>query len=334
MDITFNRINSPDWAFLDRLPDRTIFQTKPWLEFVSEAQKAEICVLEVRVDAQLLGYFTGLIIRKAGFRILGSPFPGWSTDYLGFNLMLDTDRTTLLAPLARFAFRELGCWHVELMDRRLTVDMVRSLGWRHRLFDNSEIDLSLSEDRIFANFKGSCRTSIRKAEKCGVTVEASTDPEFADDYYTQLVDVFAKQNLRPTYSVERVRLLIKHLMPTGHLLLVRARNAEGLCVATGIFPAFNRTMHFWGGASLRQHQILQPNEAILWFAMRYWKAHGISVCDMGGGGTYKAKYGGGPFVLPWCRISRNEWVANAREIAQQSYAWLRHTIGRGMHILK
>src|SRR5436189_3057502 len=94
-----------------------------------------------------------------------------------------------------------------------------------------------------------CRRCIRKAKKVGVTIEEADDPEFADDYYAQLRDVFAKQSLVPTYGVDRVQALIAHLHPTGRLLLLRARGPDGASIATGIFPAMNGSMYFWGGAS-------------------------------------------------------------------------------------
>jgi hypothetical protein len=327
MNISFEPLASVDWDRLDRFPDRTIFQTRPWLDFVAEAQKGTPLILEVRVENQPVGFFTGLIISRAGFKILGSPFPGWTTSYLGFNLIEGVDRSVLLEPLARFAFRELGCWHVELMDRHISPDQIDAIGWPHRLFRNTEIDISGTEDEILANMKGSCRTSIRKAERSGVKVEIATDDQFASDYYAQLLDVFAKQGLRPTFSIDRVRLLMKHLLPTGNLLLLRARNAEGVCVATGLYPAFRCTMYFWGGASLRQYQILQPNEPVQWFAMQYWKERGVLACDMGGGGDYKLKYGGKPLIIPWCRKSRYRWVEVLRGVAQNGHAALRRFIG-------
>ena len=109
-----------------------------------------------------------------------------------------------------------------------------------------------------------------------MTVEEASAAGFADEYYAQLQDVFAKQGLRPTYGVDRVRELIRCVHPTGRLLLVRALGPEGEPIASGIFPAMNRTAYFWGGASWRSHQILRPNEAIFWFAMRDWKARGMS----------------------------------------------------------
>jgi len=328
MNISFERVAAPDWDRLDQLPDRTIFQTKPWLDFVAETQGAEPCVLECRADNQIAAYFTGLIIRRMGLKILGAPFPGWTTQYLGFNLVEKVERSALLEPLAKYAFTTLGCKHLELMDRHLNKEQVASLGWKHRLLETMEIDMSVSEETMFANMKGSCRTSIRKAEKSGVVVEKAIDPAFADEFYTQTIDVFAKQDLRPTFGVGRVRLLIKHLLPTCKLLLVRARNAEGVSIATGIYPAFNGTMYFWGGASLREYQILQPNEAVHWFAMQYWKARGVVACDMGGGGAYKLKYGGKPLVVPWCRRSSNALVAFARDWAQQSHSLIRRMAGK------
>jgi lipid II:glycine glycyltransferase (peptidoglycan interpeptide bridge formation enzyme) len=142
-----------------------------------------------------------------------------------------------------------------------------------------------------------CRRSIRKAKKCGVVVYKHRTCNIADDYHTQLTDVFAKQQLIPTYGIERVRALIQRILPTGMLLLLRARDPEGHCIATGIFLIKNDRMYFWGGPSWRTYQHLHPNEPLMWAAMQYGKAHGARVLDLGGGaGHYKKKYGGYPIA--------------------------------------
>jgi len=51
--------------------------------------------------------------------------------------------------------------------------------------------------------------------KSGVTIEEAHDLAFADEYYEQLKEVFAKQGLVPTYTVERVRSLVKHVGPSA-----------------------------------------------------------------------------------------------------------------------
>lgn len=227
-----------------------------------------------------------------GVKILGSPFPGWTTMYMGFNLEPHVPRWMAVSALERFAFRDCGCLHFEVADRLLTTEDGERAGLRQHFYGSYETDLSDSEEEIFASMKGQCRTCIRKAAKSGVTVEeCSGDDSFAHDYYEQLKDVFAKQGLVPTYSLNRVRKLLEHVYPTGHLLLLRARDPDGSCIATGIYSGMNKFAQFWGNASFRTGQHFRPNEALNWYAMRYWRSRGAQYFDWGGDGQYKERYG-------------------------------------------
>ena len=327
-DFRYEIVESPPWEELDRLPDRTVFQTKAWIDFVALTQNASPVIARFHERDSTLGYFTGLIIRKWGLKILGSPFPGWTTSYMGFNLRPGVSRGAVLETLSHFAFKKLNCVHFELMDRHLTLEDSLAIGDDHRIFSGFEIDLSQSEDELFARFTSACRRCIRKAEKAGVTIQEAHDDLFADDYYAQLQDVFAKQSLVPTYPIERVRELIRQVHPTGRLLLLRARDQEERCIATGIFPAMNKTMYFWGGASWRQFQMSRPNELIQWYAMKYWKKQGTHRYDMGGGGDYKRKYGGYEIAVPWIRKSRYPFMSQMRNMAQYLYTYRQRLLGR------
>ncbi len=296
--------------------DHFIFQSGEWIRFIAESQKAIPVFAILKKDGETVGRFAGLIVRKLGVKILGAPFPGWTTAYMGINLMPGISRQEALKALKVFAFKELGCHHMEIMDRNITSADFMQADFRFRIVHGFEIDLSASEENLFSNMTSACRRCIRKAEKTGVVVEAVWDESFAELYYAQLQDVFRKQNLTPTYPIERVRLLIKHLLPSGNLLLVKASDPEGTCIATGIFPAANQTMYFWGGASWRRFQEYRPNEAVQWFAMRYWKARGITRYDMGGGGEYKRKYGGEEINIPWGRASGSPWIELFRNAAK------------------
>jgi hypothetical protein len=88
------------------------------------------------------------------------------------------------------------------------------------------------------------------------------------------------------------------------LLLLRARDKNGVCIATAIYPGMNQVAHMWGNASVRAELHQRPNEALHWRAMLHWKNRGARLFDWGGGGTYKEKYGVEPFTLPWFRKSR------------------------------
>jgi hypothetical protein len=314
--LSMHRVEYDQAPSLDAYGDHTVFQTNNWLNFVARAQDAEPVIAAIMDGPRPVGRFAGLIIKRYGLRILGSPAPGWTTAYMGFNLDPAYSRADALVALEEFAFRDLQCVHVEIMDRRIEASQLEQAGYTYRLGTGFEIDLTKSEDELFAAMTSACRRCIRKAEKVGVQVEQATDASFADDFYAQIQDVFAKQDLVPTYPKERVEILIDELLPTGNLLLVRARNSEGVCIGTGIFPALNDMMYFWGGASWRPYQILRPNEAVQWFAMRYWKARGISIYRMGGGGEYKRKYGGRDITAPWGRKSKYPILEHLRNSAQ------------------
>ncbi len=313
-------INSADCKRLDSFADRTVFQTREWINFVAEAQNAQPVLAELREQEQILGYFTGLIVTKFGMKVLGSSFPGWTTPYIGFNLNPGVSRSAALDALEKFAWSELKCLHLEVSDAYFSFDDGEGRGFKSESYSSYRTDLTRSEADLFNGMDSACRRCIRKSEKSGLKIEEAHDLAFADEYYEQLKDVFAKQSLVPTYSVERVRSLVRNVAPGGNILLIRARDPEGKCIATGIYPGFNEIAEFWGNASYRANQSLRPNEACHWYAMRYWKNRGISIFDWGGGGTYKEKYGCTPYSVPWFTKSRYPIVGKMRDEARNMFA--------------
>ena len=321
-------LRTADWQALDSFGDRTIFQTREWLQFLSETQNGTPIVAELREAGKLLGYFSGLMVTKFGVRILGSSFPGWTTPYIGFNLLPDVPRAAALAAAEKMAWDDLKCLHMEVSDPYFEIEDGQEFGFTRRFFTSYRTDLRKSEDELFNGMDSACRRCIRKAEKSGVVIEESHDAGFADEYFEQLKEVFAKQDLVPTYDVNRVRALVKHLEPTGRLLLLRARDPEGKCIASGIFPGFNKIAEFWGNASLPSGQILRPNEAIHWYVMRYWKKRGIEVYDWGGEGTYKEKYGCQVHRVPWFTKSRYQFISKLRDEANRMFSIRQRVLGR------
>jgi len=318
----FHRIDikSADWKRLDAFTDRTVFQTREWLQFVAESQRAQPVLAELREKNDVLGYFTGLTVSKFGMKVLGSSFPGWTTPYIGFNLNPGVSRALALAALEKFAWDDLKCLHLEVSDPNFSAGDGEAAAFKLEYYASYRTDLSRSEEELFNAMESACRRCIRKAEKSGLKIEEAHDLAFADEYFEQLKDVFAKQSLVPTYSVERVRSLVRHLEPSGNILLLRARDPEGKCIATGIYPGFNQIAEFWGNASFRAYQGLRPNEACHWYAMRYWKQRGVAIFDWGGEGAYKEKYGCQPHRVPWFTKSRYQIVGALRNEARNLFA--------------
>ncbi|MBV8673059.1 MAG: GNAT family N-acetyltransferase [Acidobacteriaceae bacterium] len=299
--ITLDREN---WdSTLQQFPDRTIYQSLAWLDFLSETQRGEIVIAALHESNSVLGYFTGMIIQRFGLRILGSPFPGWTTAYMGLVLKPEVPRMVALEALQRFAFFDLRCAHLEIMDRKVSTSAVSD---RYLFFDykSFEIDLSYDEDQLFKNMVHPCRRSIRLATREGVVIQEASDAGFVDEFYGQLTDAFVKDKLVPTYGKGRVLALIRHLQPTGNLLLLRALDPDGRCIATLVSVGMHDRAEVWATASWRPYQHLRPNELLAWHSMRYWKSRSVQFLDFGGAGEYKRKYGAHEISVPWIRISR------------------------------
>ncbi len=258
MKCKFIDFESADWNHLDGFEDRTVFQTREWVRFVSESQKAEPVLAELHDGGEIVGYFTGLTFITVWSKGAGK-FVSRLDDAL-HGIQSHQRGVTRLGAAGLGESRSgttLKCLHMEVSDPNFRFEDGRDLGFQCTAYSSYRTDLTKTEDEIFNSMDSACRRCVRKAEKSGVTIEEAHDLAFADEYYEQLKDVFAKQDLVPTYDVERVRSLIKHLEPTGRVLLVRARDADGKCIASGIFPGYNKIAEFWGNASFRK----QPNSA-------------------------------------------------------------------------
>jgi CelD/BcsL family acetyltransferase involved in cellulose biosynthesis len=310
-------LDARDWsAELDRLPGRLVCQSPEWLSFLKATQHGEPVAALLVDGGQTVGAFAGMIVRKAGLRILGSPFPGWTTSYMGLDLDPAVSRQAALAALVSFAFGELGCVHMELMDRHLELPDLRGLHAKHRMFRTSEVSLGNDPDELIGSFSTTCRRYIRKAARDGLVVEEARDPAFPDEYYDQVLDVFGRQNLVPTFGRSRPRLLIENVR-SEDLLLLRARTADGQSAATGIFHAVDRERaYLWGIASQQRLVHLHPNELLMFHAMNIWRERGLRIMDLGGSGAYKEKYHPRQTPVPWIRISKYPFIPPLREAAR------------------
>jgi hypothetical protein len=319
-----------DWRTLDRFDDRLVFQTREWLAFLMESQHASPVIASLTEDGKIVGYFTGLVLKRMGIRILASPMPGWTTQYMGFNLLPHVRRADALRALETFAFKDLRCLHLEITDRFSSQEEGEQLGFACELRHTLVSDLSPNEDDLFRSLNHSVRGAIRKAEKSGLRVEEARDEKFAEEYYTQLQQVFARQSLVPTYSLDRVKQLVRCMLPSENVLFLRARDPNGACIATSIYAGANKTAIYWGNASFRDSLHWRPNEFMNWYALRYWKQRGIQSFDWGGEadyGRYKRKYGGNPLAYPSFRKSRYGFVSMLRNGALNFHKWDQRLLG-------
>ena len=204
--------------------------------------------------------------------------------------------------------------------RQLGIDVLHLRHHRHRLGDV----LVQTEDVLHKNLhQKSCRYAINKSIKSGISIRETTDStRFVEVYYDQLLEVFKKQGLTPTYDKSCVSALVEALYP-DNILLLEAITAEGDIAATGLFPGDKNMAIFWGGASYQRFQKLCPNEPLIWEAIKIWKERGTKVFDMCGVRPYKLKFGPVLYTKPRIMFARCRGLISAKRIIKKIYYGIR-----------
>ena len=328
MDMRFEQVplaNVP-WAELDSFADRTVHQTKAWLAFLAETQGAQPIVLQIFNAGEAVGWFTGATVQRFGLRILGSPMRGWTTAHMGFNLVDDALIDSAVTGLAQYATSDLTCAHLEVLDQRCTRGVVPP-GFKSTPLNGLVVDLQTDDEQLLLGMTKNGRRDMRKSLRSGVVVSEvdSNDSQFVQEYYSQVSLAFARRGLAPTYPQSRVESMVRHLYPTGNLILLRASLPTGETAATGIFAGIPG-----GGASFTFqasdpdfYQWL-PNEALVWQALRAWRERGALSFDFGGREIgsptdFKRKFGGTDLTTDWLRYSKYPLLESGRSLASRTH---------------
>ena len=239
---------------------------------------------------------------------------------MGFDFVHDANRMDILPTLCEFLYREFKCSYIEVTDRTISIEEAEKYGFVYIPVHTLELEIDRTDEELFNVFKSDCRNFIRQFERRGATIEiAEPNDIFAEEYYCQLEDVFAKQGLVPNYSCKKVKCILKHLKDTDNVLCIRVRDQEGNSIATSIFFGYNNKFYFWGGASYRSGQHYRPNEYMIWTAIKYWRDRGCSTFDMVGVRDYKRKFGPHEEVYAKLIFTKYPILLPLRNMAKKAY---------------
>ncbi|MGB8985904.1 MAG: GNAT family N-acetyltransferase [Candidatus Sulfotelmatobacter sp.] len=210
---------------------------------------------------------------------------------------------------------------------------LRDSGWQGLGEERSSLrlDLTKSDDEIFANFRKNSRYEIRRAERLGVSVV----PASADVQIEEFLTLHARVAVRKGFLAEApedLRGAIRWLIGAdsrGALLLAKAENQVYGGAVIG--RAGKRCWYVWGAAE--KHEQFNVGHILQWRALLWAKSHGCREYDFGGytpGATsgpawFKAGFGGTVvrFVRPHRKIIRRgyyrsfELIFRMRELSRR-----------------
>ena len=272
--------------------DRLIFQTKEWIDFVSDCKGAEPIVIRIKKDNKEIGFFTSLIFSVMGVRIIGSPFRGWTTLYMGFNLKPGENHVEIIPELWSYVHREFRCFYMEIVDWNISIEEAHEAGLTYGIQETYVKEISDELPKILKSFSSTCKNQIHRFEKneARLDIVEPTD-SFAEEYYKELERVFGYQGLKPSYDLKRVKSLLSHIKEIGKetLYTTIAYSPDGTPIGTLIGFGYGKTAYLWGLTIIREEQYYQ-SDALLWDSFKHWKELGYEHYDLVGVRPYKLKF--------------------------------------------
>lgn len=335
MSYIFEEIKSPNVfdAELKLLGCGSVFICDAWLEFICAASGGRFIGLRITDEAGNKSFFAGVLFRRLGLKIIGSPFPGWGTSYMGVCGKLPIN-DSLVSGLLAYLFENYGAHYVEMVNPPGEVSLTSGNGYKVTQLDSLLLSLAAGPEALYANLQGDCRTYLRQFDSKGGSVEAvHPNSHFADQLYDQLTEVFARQGMVTTHSRQRIGMMLAALEKGQvDLLCLQARGPAGEQLASSVFFGANGVFYFWAGASYVDGRHFRPTEAMIWKAIRHFFGLGYHSFDMMGVRDYKLKFS--PHVISYTRIAsaRPSLLLTWRDWAQQAYYALNRFRGRsGTH---
>ena len=325
---TIRRITRDEYRDLVNNVSHTVFTTVEWLAFLEKNQKASTVVLEMRSHDTVVAYFVGLVVTKLGIRILGSPFKGWLTPDMGFVKVADFDYVKAIQDVAAYAFKTLHCLYFQITDKALSCDEIEGKLYYEKT-NLLQISLEKPQEEILENFTKNGRRDVRAALRKDTEFKVLPfDREFVKVHYSQLEDVFAKQNLKPFYSIQKLYDLAEAFEGKPENIVALAAYSEGECVASIFSVGYGEWAYYMGAASFRNYQKLLPNEGLFWNFVEYWHGKGAKKLDLVGYREYKLKYNPEIIVIPTVIITRYRWLLYAKRFAEKTIMLIRKVKGR------
>jgi CelD/BcsL family acetyltransferase involved in cellulose biosynthesis len=316
-----------------RFANRRIFHKTCWLRYLETVTSGKALFLVYEKEGEVVGCLPGLLLRRGGLRLFGSPLAGWQTESMG--PAFDESRISaseISQPLADFLRKAYGVHHVELTSAHMDEDTMGSLRFRGRQVSTYRVPLFPGDEgRALSAVRSKTRNQLRKAIKLGLRARIETEESFVDEFYDQMKEVFRRRGKSIPFTRGRVLECFRHLKTGGNLLAlsVRLPDETETCIATGLFMIDERELHLWGWAHRTSYRWYCPMELLTWTAMQRGMERGCLTLDMAGGGDAKLKFGAVPDqTLRQWMWSRYQFVAALRSGAERLYRWQQSVRGR------
>ena len=180
----------------------------------------------------------------------------------------------------------------------------------------------LGSNALLREFSQTRRNDIRRAIKCGVSVDFAKSRDDVSAYYTVCVDWTRRRSL-PITGEEQFQGIFASRR-NRRLLLARYNGGVIAGVVLRFFPG--GVVEVAANYSLKGALHLRPNDLLYWRAIEWSCAEGLTRCSLGGANLFLQKFGGKIVQTTrhrldlslFRRFAIGDWMADRVEGVRQS----------------
>jgi len=303
-----------DWDnLIKNFQSKTLFHELFWHKHILSIYKnSRMVYYSISEDGKIVGYFCGLVIKKFGLKIMGSPLKGTGTNYMGPLINTNVDQSKFIKAFINMCKKEKIAYS-EISNDILNPEVMQSYKFRTYYNVTHLVTITDNEDTMLKNMKSTGRNRLKNALKNNLQVEHLDSTVIVREYIEQLKEVYGKQGMSLPFGKERVQSLCEVSEINKRVLKLGIKYGNQI-IATGLFPFDENSIYFWGAASWIEFQYLLPNEIIHWEVLKFALKNNIKVYNMcGGNSQFKNKFGGEDVphltysisIVPFLNILRN-----------------------------
>jgi lipid II:glycine glycyltransferase (peptidoglycan interpeptide bridge formation enzyme) len=269
-------------AFVTSRVEANFLQSWNWGVFQERLGKRVVRLGVYSKTGEVLAVAQGVLERArrgSYLAVAGGPLVAWSNEAAVSALFAGLQQWARVAKCSFIRFRPQALDSVELQNQ------VQLLGARsapmHVTADLTlQLDLTLSESELLAQMRKNTRGEIRKAERLGLRVELSSDPERIERFYQIQLEVAEKHHFIP-FARNFLREQFATFAAAGQALLISTyQDQELLAEAFVIFYNGEAVYHY--GISTEANRKLPGSYLGQWAAIHEAKRRGCKIYNFWG----------------------------------------------------
>jgi CelD/BcsL family acetyltransferase involved in cellulose biosynthesis len=284
-----NPLTDPVWdELVTSHPDSTVFHTSAWARVLADTYGHQPCYLRLSFRGEPLALVPMMEVRSlfTGARGICLPFSDSCAP-----LLLSRFGTNMIAGKLRQIGREHSWSYFEVRDRSILPkgSAASESYWSHKL------DLTKDRTVLPSNFRGSARRALRKAKRCGLSVNIRTDAEAMNQFYALHLRTRRKHGVPPQPRTFFSNIH-KHIIEASLGFIITVEKAEHPIAAAMFFRLGHHAIYKFG-ASDPKWQEFRPNNLAMAEAINSLAASSVRTLHFGR--TDKDNEGLRRFKLSW-----------------------------------